>query len=74
MTDSFLNLVAEMYPRPPRSRVQPFRLKLDKRSTANRIAMQRKRDEWHAQGKNSHGKPIKGNGKYRNQKFLKLNK
>ena len=55
MTTEFLNLVAQMYPKPPKARVQPFRLKLDKRSTANRLAMRRKRAEWHAQGLNSHG-------------------
>ena len=73
MTTEFLNLVAQMYPKPPKARVQPFRLKLDKRSTANRLAMNRKRAEWHAQGLNSHGKPINGNAKFRNQKYFKLN-
>ena len=74
MTAAFHQVVAEFYPKLAVSRPQPFKLRLDKRATANRMAMRAKRAAWHLQGLNSHGKPLKGNHKFRNQRFLKLPK
>lgn len=72
MTAALQQLIAEFYPPQPRTQPRAFKRRLDKRSTANRLLMRRKREQWHAQGLNSHGKPIGSNKKYRNQKYLKL--
>ena len=71
MSPGFQRIIDEFYPagpKPPRRRV--YKLKLDPRSTAIRLAMRRLRDRRRQQRLNNRGQPLLPvNAKYMNKKW-----